>query len=454
MARDLTKGNLISNLFYMSIPTMTGFALQALYDIVDMMWIGRISASAVAGVAVFSAIFWLVEVLNEIIGASSISLISQNYGAKKYMRTARVIEQTITFKSLMAIIASVFLLLFLKPLMMLFSSDSTVLSSGLDYGYWRTFFLPVFFSSYTNYTALRNIGDSKTPMIIMGVSALLNIFLDPVFMFDKVPLLNVPGFGMGVSGAAIATVISTCVAFIWGFLLLTKGVGNVKISLKGLLTLDKQIDLKLLTIGLPSGIEMLMRNLSHTVLLKFISRYGTSALAAFGIVSRLFGLAFIPLVGFSMGTSAIVGQNIGAENIKRAEKTVLLAVLFGMLFVSIFVVVSNVFPERVVSLFVQEKDVITVGAQAVVIVSWSVIIASATMSLMSAFFGAGYTFPAFVSSVIGRWFVQVPYVIITVTFLKLPIDYIWYSFIFAELAEACYSLYVFRKGKWKTIRVG
>jgi len=416
MARDLTKGNLISNLFYMSIPTMTGFALQALYDIVDMMWIGRISASAVAGVAVFSAIFWLVEVLNEIIGASSISLISQNYGAKKYMKTARVIEQTITFKSLMAIIASVFLLLFLKPLMMLFSSDSTVLSSGLDYGYWRTFFLPVFFSSYTNYTALRNIGDSKTPMIIMGVSALLNIFLDPVFMFDKVPLLNVPGFGMGVSGAAIATVISTCVAFIWGFLLLTKGVGNVKISLKGLLTLDKQIDLKLLTIGLPSGIEMLMRNLSHTVLLKFISRYGTSALAAFGIVSRLFGLAFIPLVGFSMGTSAIV--------------------------------------ERVVSLFVQEKDVITVGAQAVVIVSWSVIIASATMSLMSAFFGAGYTFPAFVSSVIGRWFVQVPYVIITVTFLKLPIDYIWYSFIFAELAEACYSLYVFRKGKWKTIRVG
>jgi len=275
MARDLTKGNLISNLFYMSIPTMTGFALQALYDIVDMMWIGRISASAVAGVAVFSAIFWLVEVLNEIIGASSISLISQNYGAKKYMKTARVIEQTITFKSLMAIIASVFLLLFLKPLMMLFSSDSTVLSSGLDYGYWRTFFLPVFFSSYTNYTALRNIGDSKTPMIIMGVSALLNIFLDPVFMFDKVPLLNVPGFGMGVSGAAIATVISTCVAFIWGFLLLTKGVGNVKISLKGLLTLDKQIDLKLLTIGLPSGIEMLMRNLSHTVLLKFISRYGT-----------------------------------------------------------------------------------------------------------------------------------------------------------------------------------
>lgn len=453
MARDLTKGNLISNLLYMSIPTMTGFALQALYDVVDMMWIGRISASAVAGVAVFSAIFWLVEVLNEIIGASSISLISQNYGAKNYTRTARVIEQTMTFKSLMAIIASVFLLLFLKPLMMLFSNDSAVLGAGLDYGYWRTFFLPIFFSSYTNYTALRNVGDSKTPMIIMGVSALLNIFLDPIFMFDKVPLLNVPGLGMGVGGAAIATVISTCVAFIWGFLLLTKGVGNVKISIKGLLKLDKQIDVKLLTIGFPSGIEMLMRNLSHTVLLKFISRYGTTALAAFGIVGRLFGLAFIPLVGFSMGTSAIVGQNIGAENIKRAEKTVLFAVLFGMLFVSVFVVVSNVFPERVVSLFVQEKDVITVGAQAIVIGSWSVVIASAAMSLMSAFFGAGYTFPAFVSSIIGRWCVQVPYVIIAVTFLELSIDYIWYSFIFAELAEACYSLYVFRKGKWKTIRV-
>ncbi|MFN3283186.1 MAG: MATE family efflux transporter, partial [Pseudothermotoga sp.] len=126
MSRDLTQGSLTKNLFYMALPTMGGFALQTLYDIVDMFWIGRISSKAIAGVTIFSTVFWLVEVLNEIIGMSSTSLISQNYGAKDYERTNRIIEQTIVFKIFVAVVASAIMVVFLKPLMSFFSKDEEV----------------------------------------------------------------------------------------------------------------------------------------------------------------------------------------------------------------------------------------------------------------------------------------------------------------------------------------
>src|SRR5688572_30265217 len=95
---ELLTGNFKKNLLKLALPTSLGFALQSVYDMVDMMWVGRISSSTVAGVTIFSTIFWIVVVLNEIIGASSISLITQSYGKKDFERTRRIIEQTLTFK--------------------------------------------------------------------------------------------------------------------------------------------------------------------------------------------------------------------------------------------------------------------------------------------------------------------------------------------------------------------
>src|SRR6056297_1645551 len=142
MSRDLTKGNIFHELLVMSVPTMIGFSFQMIYDIVDIFWIGKISSEAIAGVTVFTTLFWVVESLNEIIGVSSISLISQAYGKSDTKRTNRAIEQTITFKFIVALIAAVLLGIFLKPVMNIFGNKNVV-SYGLDYGYIRLFFLPI-----------------------------------------------------------------------------------------------------------------------------------------------------------------------------------------------------------------------------------------------------------------------------------------------------------------------
>ncbi len=453
MPKDLTEGNLSRNLLYMALPTMGGFAVQILYDIVDMFWIGKISSRAIAGVAVFSAIFWLISVLNEIIGTGSVSMISQAYGAKDYERVNRTIEQTIVFKIFVALIAVVLLIIFLKPLMVFFSKDEEVITAGLDYGYWRIFFLPIFFATYSTYTALRTTGESKLPNIMMAVGAIMNMVLDPIFMFERVAGLNIRGLGLGVKGAAIATVVSSSAVFVWGLIVLFKGQGVIRITLRGLFKLYWSIDKKLLTVGLPSGVEMLLRNLSMMLMVKLFGMYGSTVLAAIGIVDRMMGLAFVPLMGFSIGASTIVGQCLGANKIERAEKTVLLAALYNALFLSAFVVLANISPRLVIEFFTKDPNVVHEGAFAIRLGSWVMLIAGFSFSLMSAFFGAGYTKAAMFSSIVGRWFIQVPYSVLVAIVLKLPIKYLWFSFLIAEIGEISYASIVFFKGKWKSYRV-
>ena len=452
MTRDLTRGSILKNLLMISIPTMIGFSAQMIYDIVDIFWLGRISGQAIAGVTIFSTIFWIVESLNEVIGVSSISLISQSFGKKDIPGTNRAIEQTITFKFIVAALAALFLALFLKPIMGFFS-DTTVTSIGLEYGYIRLFFLPVMFSSYSVNTALRCIGDAKTPMFIMLGTSLLNVILDPFLIFDTVPFIGCPGAGLGIFGAALATVISQTLAFLTGFFLLFSGKRGIKPSLKKLFRLDKSLDKKLITIGLPNGIEIFLRNISMAAILKYVSIFGTAAIAAYGIGGRLIGIAFMPLVGLSMGGSAIVGQCLGAEDVSRAKKTCHVSATLSASVMVFFTLVSVIWGKFFIGLFSDHPEVISIGADFLRYATFALIFIGIGFGLSIAFSGSGYNLPFLVSSIIGRWAFQIPFLIIAVTLLKAPLLFVWFSFIIGDVAELSALLLFYRQGKWQTKRV-
>jgi len=458
MQRDLTKGSIVGNLLAMSVPTMFGMLGQTLYDVVDMIWIGRISGNAVAGVALFSAMFWLVEVLNEIIGVSSVAMITQSYGSGDMERTRRVVEQTIVFKAFMAVIAAVLLNIFLEPLIRFFSTDPEVVSSALEYGRVRIFFLPVFFATYSCFTALRCTGDPGSQMWIMLGASVLNAVLDPLFMFETVPGLGWKGLGMGVFGAGLATVISICVAFAVGFGLLVSGRTKIRLTLRGLFRLDPAIDRKLLSIGLPSGGEMLARQLAGLVTTKFVAFYGTAAIAALGIGNRLGGLVFMPLFGLMSGGGTIVGQNLGAENPERAEKTARAASLLGGFMITALMGLAIAFPRSVMGVFVDSAETIEVGVSMIRLMGSSFIVVSFAIALGCAFSGSGYNLPFLVSSLAGRWGAQVPFLALAVyVFPRFGVDLgihgVWASFLVSDAVEALIILAYYRRGDWKRVRV-
>src|SRR3712207_3806484 len=141
--KKLFEGSILRNLLKMSIPTMLGYLFQSAYDLVDLIWIGKISSSAVAAATIFTTIFWTVDILNEIIGTSSVSVISQSYGTGDNEKTTIAIEQTLIFKALVAVIAAILMFIFLKPLISFFTDDPIVRENALEYGYIRIFFLPI-----------------------------------------------------------------------------------------------------------------------------------------------------------------------------------------------------------------------------------------------------------------------------------------------------------------------
>ena len=437
----------------MSIPTALGFLGQTIYDVVDMIWIGRISSAAVAGITVFVIVFWTVEVLNEIIGISSVSLISQSFGAKDFERANRIIEQTLTFKALVALLAMAFLLIFLRPLLGFLTQDREVLNHALEYGFIRLFFLPVMFSSYTVNTALRCIGDAKSPMMIMLFASILNVVLDPVFIFERIPGTAIPGFNLGVFGAGLATVISISIAFAIGFYLLYSGKREVKITWRGLLTLDWSIDYKLITIGLPTGFEMLIQKVSWYIAMKVIATFGTAAVAAIGIGNRFSSLLVMPLIGMYVGSTAIVGQNLGANQIKTALKTVKASVVVGVIFISIAGGFSLLFPNALMRMFIDDQTVIGYGIAMIRIIAPGTVFLAVFYGIASAFGGSGYMKPFITASVISRCCVLIPLLLVFIFALKYPIEAVWLTLVMTDATSAFVMILSYRQGKWEAKRV-
>ena len=441
------------NLWHLSYPTMTSYALQSFYDLVDIAWVTRISSNALSGVTLFTTIYSLFTVLNEVAGASSVSMISQSYGRGTKEYTKRICEQTISFKVVLAIFSAVLILIFLSPLLKFYSSDEAVYTAAMEYGLIRIFFTPIMFSSYSVNTIFRCTGDSKTPMTIMFIASIINIVLDPILMFERVPFINIQGAGLGVFGAALATVIATSLSFAYGFIILLSGKRDIKISFKGLFSLDREIDLSLLKIGFPSGINLFVRQLSGAVIMKFVSVYGFVAIAIAGIGAKLSQLANMPIFGFTMGGSALVGHALGRENVKDAKATSIFAALMASTLVGIFIILVYSFPHFFMSFFLTKPDEIALSIPMVYFLSFSLLPLAFAQGLSVSFSGAGDNKPKLYSSVISRWVFQIPFLYVVVRCLSLPLYFVWTSYILAEIVELLIVLFCYVKRPWWEKRV-
>lgn len=449
--RDLTKGNIMNNLIAMAIPASVAFLAQALYSIVDMIWVGRLSTEAVAAITVFSSIYFMVFVLNNIIGQGSVPVISQAFGAKDMDKTRLAISNTFSFKFLVGVVSSFVLLVILKPLLHLLTDDLVVIEMALQYGKIMMIFLPLVFSLFTIKTALRCCGDARSPMIITFVSSIINIILDPIFMFETIPVVNLPGLGMGIYGVAVATIIANMVGLAMGSYILFKPNNFLGMKIKNVFTLDLTMAKELVKVGTPPAMAGLTRNVANIVLLSLISGYGTVAVAAWGIIGRIFNLLFIPMNGLMNGGSAMTGQNIGNKDMGRAIETAYTAAKLGIISMVIVGGLTVLFAPNMFSIFIKDPEVIAYGVPALRIVTLSLVPVGFYFGLATIFTGTGYTMPLLIASIVGQWVLQLPFAYVATKVLVLPFTYVAISFLAFTLGEGAVILYYFYKGDWKNM---
>lgn len=436
----------------LAVPTMLASAFQAFYDIVDMFWIGWISQNAVAAITVFTTYFWIIELFNEVVGSSSVAMISQYHGEGNMEKERLAAEQTLTFKFLLALIGATVMIATIKPVLgFLSGGDTEIVSLGVEYGMIRAFFLPVFFSSYSVNTIFRCGGDAKTPMWLLSIAAVMNMVLDPLLMFDRIPVFGTRGLGLGMRGAAWATVISITFSFATGMALLLAGKGPVKPRWRKLFRLDPATDRKLFTIGLPNGLTLALSNLVSVYLLRLISSY-PNAIAYVGIAGRLLNFAIMPSSGVAVAGGVVVGNNLGRNDEKSAleaskkSRNICLAMVSALAFFMI------VFPKALLSAFLGGQDAPREGWSLVAIAGVSAVVVSLGAGYNAAFQGGGYMRPLLWSSVVSYLGVMVP-LTLAAKLLGAGVIMIWAAYLTAVASDVLVKYLFWRRMRWLKHRV-
>ncbi len=437
--RDLTTGSILGNVLYMGIPSMIGFAAMVVYQLTDMFWVARLGTAEVAAVTLFGSFAWVISSINSLVGSGSVAVISRRFGERDFSGTANAIEQTLVMKFMVGVPMGAVGYFFIGPILAIMTSDETLVALGVDYG--RIFFLglPFMFTSYSVYTALRGVGDAPKAMYIMLFSTGLNMALDPLFII---------GFGLGVRGAAAATALSAFCAVIVGVGILRFGRSSVRIRVRTF-RFEWNVMTRILKIGFPPFIESIARSIAFWLLAIFVAVYGTVIVASYGICMRIVEFGIVFAVGLELGASAIVGQNIGAGNPKRAEATAGKAALLALAIALALSVVEILFGQQIMQVFGKSQEVKTIGAGVLMYFAVGQPFVATAIALSSAFYGSGNTWPPTITGLLTSWVFQIPLTAVLVYVLKYTPNAMWTVMIFSHVIYLGMLLLWFRRGRWK-----
>jgi putative MATE family efflux protein len=397
--KDLTKGREGTNIFRFAIPMLVGNMFQQLYTFVDQIIVGRfLGKEALASVgASFPIIFMLIALIIGIATGGTI-VISQFFGAKDFKSVKRAIDTIFIILGAFAVVMTVIGLSFSEQIFRLIRLPEELIPSANTYFSIYISGLVVFFGYNGVAAVLRGLGDSVTPLYFLVLATLLNIGLDLLFIVK---------LGMGIEGAALATIIAQGVAFAVAVFYLNHNHELIQFNIKEF-SFDFEIFKHSLRIGLPTGLQQTFVALGMTALLGIVNGFGTNVVAAYTAAGRVDSLAIIPSMVFSRALSTFVGQNIGAGMVSRVRRG-LWRTLFMASGVSVVItVILILFKYRLMGLFTEDATVIRIGGNYLTIVTSFYLLITGMFVFNGVMRGAGDTLIPMFMTLISLWLIRIP----------------------------------------------
>lgn len=437
--KDLTKGNELKLIFLFSIPMILGSIFQQLYSTVDAIIVGNfVSKEALASIGTsFPIIFLLISLAIGITIGTTI-VVSQYFGAKQFKNVRLAVTTTFIFLFAGSTVITFFGILLSPIILQLMSIPDAVFDNARLY-------LQIMFSGmicifgYNGVSAvLRGLGDSKTPLIILLLTSILNIILDLIFV---IPLK------MGIFGAAIATVISQGVSFIVSIFYLYNTNELLKFKIKEI-RFDYEVFLKILKMGLPSGVQQMSVALGMIILVKFVNTFGTDAIAAYTAAGRLDTFASMPSMSISLALASFVGQNIGANKIERVHKGLKSSIIIAVIYSMCITIIAFLFRFQLIGIFNSDENVISIGSDYLVIVGSSYIIFSIMFMFNGLLRGAGDTVYSMFCTIFATWPIRIIFAFFLSRFIG--VKGIWYSIPLGWFIGMCLLFIRYKTGIWKS----
>jgi putative MATE family efflux protein len=441
--RDLTRGSLHRAIWYLAPPMMLETGIMNIAQLLDTYWVGRLGSAALAAVTISITIRWVLNSLANGLGIGGMAVVARRIGAEDEAAAEHAAWQTILLGLTVSLVLSVAGIAAARPLLLLLGADAEVLPLGL--AYLRISFAGIFtlVLVFAINAMLRGAGEARLAMQVLFLSTAVTVVLEPVLVFGFGPVPAV-----GVAGSAWANALGFGAGLTLQTIVLLRGRARIRINLHNLRP-DLPLMGRIIRIALPSTVQMTLRSSSRLTIVWLVGLYGTFAIAGYGVANRMLLIALIPCFGLGNAASTLIGQNLGARQPDRAERSAWWVSAYSAGYMAVAALLLTVFAPSLIALFDPTPEVVAFGSECVRIVAWSIVASSVGVVLARGFDGAGNTVPAMSVNLITLWGMEIPIAFGLSRWLGLGATGVWWGRAMANLANGLFFAFWFRRGGWK-----
>lgn len=421
----------------MSLPAILSMMVQAMYNIVDSIFVSKIGEEALTAVSLAFPIQLIIIACFLGIGTGVNSLISRKIGEKDMDSATNAAEHGFMLSGILYIIIVVIGIFLANNFFSLFTEDVTIISYGTAYIRIIMFFSFGRMFAQAGMSTLQGTGEMVKPMKAQLIGAISNIILDPILIFG---LLGFPA--MGVSGAAIATVTAQIISMIYIMVVLFRQDNYIKLDLKKF-KFSSSITKQIMFVGLPVAVMQGLSSVMLTGLNLVLASFSETAVAVMGVYYKLQSFVFMPIFGLAQGTMPIIGYNFGARNKERLISTLKIGIGVAVAFMTVGMLAFQLFPVRLLALFNSTHEMTEIGVVAFRVISLGYPLAAAAIMLSVSFQGMGDAYISLIVSFTRQIIVLLPaaYILGKISGLNA----VWFGFLISEVVSLLCVLYFFRK---------
>lgn len=435
----ILNGKMSKVIMVLSLPIMLNNFIHTIYNLTDTFFVSKIPGNAVAGVQFVWPLIFLISSFGMGMAVATSSIIAQYIGAHQQEKARQTAGQSISFLFVLSLLLGIIGFVTAPTIIRWMGGTGELYKNA--YAYLSIMFLGMPTTFLMNaYNAIKQgQGDTVSPLIIGTLSVLMNVILDPIFIFV---------LDMGVEGAALATVISTAVFALYGILTTFSKKQSLKLEFKDLF-FDKDILGKIVSIGLPSSTGQATTAFGFTILNVFLVSFGEVTLTAFAVGNRISSLIMMPAMGIGSALATVVGQNLGADNIARAKLAVRSSVRLSTVFLVVGGLLMLPFSENIVAAFSNDPEVISSGTEYLNMIIYSIPLMGFFQILVGVFQGSGHTLSAMVLMMGRLWALRIPVVYALSKLDGFGPSSIWYAMIFSNLIICMVGFGIYMTGRWQ-----